>query len=98
MKEHVFRAVASPPMFMWASFQLALMNFIGQFALMLIVLVITKGKMNPIIFIASIAIVHLILVAIHKREPHMATILRNLGRVKKKTIRLDGESANKFSA
>lgn len=98
MKERVYRAVASPPMFMWASFQLSLANFIGQFSLMLIVLAITKGKFNPIFFIISIALVHLLLILIHKREPHMATILRNLGFVKSKNVRLDEGSGNKFSA
>ncbi len=98
MRERILKAVASPPMFLWASFQLSLANFIGQFALMTIALVITDGKMNPLWVMVTIIIGHLFLIGVHKKEPHMATILKNLGFLKKKTVRLDDETGKKFSA
>lgn len=98
MREPIYKAVAAPPTFLWASFQLALLNVVLNFALMAIGLVITGGNINPLLSVISIAFFHLILVYMHKKDPHMATILRNAGFCKRKTIRLDKGDGNKFSA
>ncbi len=99
MKERVLKAVASPPMFLWASFQLSIVNFITQFSLLTITMVVTDGKVNPLWFMGTMMIVHIFLIGIHKKEQHMATILKNLGFIRQKTARLDNENpGKKFSA
>ncbi|MHA1540571.1 MAG: hypothetical protein ACTSUM_00700 [Alphaproteobacteria bacterium] len=99
MKERVLKAVASPSMFLWASFQLSIMNFITQFALLTIAMVITNGKINPLWFMVTMVIGHIFLIGVHKKEQHMATMLKNLGFLKQKTARLDNENpGKKFSA
>ncbi|MBN2676258.1 MAG: hypothetical protein JXR30_03340 [Alphaproteobacteria bacterium] len=98
MREPIYKAVASPPTFLWAPLQLAILNLVFNFAIMAIVMGVTLGSVNPLIFTASITFFHLMLIYMHRKDPHMATILRNMGFVRKKTIRLDSGDGNKFSA
>ena len=77
MREPILKAVAMPPRVFWAPMTPAIVHLGVQFALMSVALVFS---INPLVFIFSIAIGHLIIVIYGTREPHLSHMLMSWGR------------------
>jgi len=78
MREPILKAVCVPPRLFWAPAALAGVNLIVQFSLMLMWTGATGKSIMP--FIATIPIVHVIIVGWGKREPHLSKMLVSWGR------------------
>ncbi len=81
MKQHVLKALANPARIFYVPYMLAIINFAVQFIIFIAIfvsgLIVSKGRMaiNPMWFLASVAIVHMILAAFSKRDPQLGQIV-----------------------
>ena len=77
MEEPILKSVAMPPRFLWAPQVPAILNMAVQMAIAFITIGIFS--INPLFNLISIVIVHLVLIAIGVREPHLSTMLQSQG-------------------
>ena len=89
MKQQVLKALANPARIFYVPYTLAVINFVVQFvAFVLIYLVGTfvfKVNIEPIIFLITLATVHLILAAFARRDPQLGQIIAaKIQRIKRK--------------
>lgn len=96
MKEPILKAVAQPIKLFWAPFLPAALNFAIQAPLMFMLIPILKT--NPIIFMGTIAIGHLICIAWGSKEPHLSTIIQAWGPMASKTHNIYPERGNKLAS
>lgn len=94
MRDYILKAVAQPPKFLFAPFELAVVNLGIQFPMLF--LGIGFAEVNPLAFIFSIALAHGLLVYGGQKEPHLATMLRAYGLTYKRTTNLYAVKGNKF--
>ena len=79
MREPILKSVAMPPRLFWAPMYMGCMNFIVQMGIMVILMGAFPGEINPLGFIFTFTIVHVILVAYGVKEPHMSKIFQSRG-------------------
>ena len=79
MKTPILKAVAMPPKIFFAPMMPAVLNCAVQMALMIALMGAFPGEINPLTFIFTFTIVHVILVVYGVREPHMSKILMSRG-------------------
>lgn len=94
MREEILRAVAQPPKILWAPMVPSLINIGIQFPMMFMGIGI--GGANPLFFVTSIIIAHVILVGLGIKEPHLSTMLQAYGQTYRKTSNLYSVKGNKF--
>lgn len=81
MKQQVLKALANPAHIFYVPYSLAVLNFIIQFLIWIVLfvasLIITKGKnpVNPMFFLLSVIIVHSIMAIYSKRDPQIGQII-----------------------
>lgn len=81
MKQQVLKALANPAHIFYVPYSLAVLNFIIQFLIWVVLfvasLIITKGKnpVNPMFFLLSVIIVHSIMAIYSKRDPQIGQII-----------------------
>lgn len=81
MKQQVLKALANPARIFYVPYTLAVINFAVQFiifiAIFLSVLIISRGResVNPLYFLISVVVVHMILAAFSKKEPQLGQII-----------------------
>jgi type IV secretory pathway VirB3-like protein len=84
MKQQVLKALANPPHLFYVPYNLAVLNFMLQFIIFIILYTVgifvlginnVNTYLNPIYFIASVCIVHMILIRFTKRDPQLGQIL-----------------------
>jgi type IV secretory pathway VirB3-like protein len=79
MKQQVLKALANPARIFYVPYTLAIINFAVQFIVFIILFVIRMilfGKdLNPLIFMASLALVHSILAIFSKKDPQLGQII-----------------------
>lgn len=90
MKQQVLKALANPPLLLYVPYNLAIGNFIFQFLVFIVLYVsglviigitspdfinVVNNVINPLYFLISVIIVHLILMRMCKRDPHIGEIL-----------------------
>ena len=83
MRQQVLKALANPPHIFYVPYSIAVLNFVVQFLIYVILLTVgmivggvTGGEfMNPLYFLLSVIIVHLILAGFSKKEPQLANII-----------------------
>ncbi len=80
MQEPILKAVAMPPRAFWAPLVPAVLNFSVQAPIMFLMI---AYEINPIVFIFTIILVHLGIVAYGVREPHLSNMLQAWGRIQK---------------
>ena len=95
MREPVLKAVASPPKILWGPFLPVLLNLGVQFPIMFVS--IGAFEINPIIFVASILLVHGIIVLWGTKEPHISSMIQALGQTYRVTKNLYKTKGNKFA-
>lgn len=81
MKQQVLKALANPSRIFYVPYNLAVINFAVQFLIFMAVfvtmLIITRGKtaIDPLFFLISVIVVHMILAAISRRDPQLGQII-----------------------
>ena len=94
MREEILKAVAQPPKVLWAPMVPSLINLGVQFPMMFIGMGL--GDVNPLLFVASIIMAHIVLVGLGIKEPHLSTMLQAYGQTYRKTLNLYSVKGNKF--
>ena len=79
MKQQVLKALANPPRIFFVPYSLAVLNFVVQFVVFIIVyvslLVFFGIEITPVIFLGSVILVHMILAIYSKKDPQLGNIL-----------------------
>lgn len=81
MRQQVLKALANPARIFYVPYTLAVINFAVQFiifiAIFLSALIVSKGRVsiNPLYFLISVCVVHMILAAFSKKDPQLGQIL-----------------------
>lgn len=76
MREPILKAVAMPPRVFWAPMVPAVANLIVQAPIMLMFIAM---QVNPLVFMGTIVLVHIIIVIYSVREPHLSNMMRSWG-------------------
>lgn len=95
MREMILKAVANPPKILWGPFLPVLLNIGLQFPIMFMAIGVLD--MNPLFFLISILIVHLIVISLGLKEPHLSTMLQAYGQSYKPTNNLYKSKGMKFA-
>lgn len=95
MRELVLKAVANPPKILWGPFLPVLLNIGLQFPLMFIA--IGVFDVNPLMFLVSIAVAHIVIIGLGAKEPHLSTMLQAFGQTHKTTTNLYKAKGMKFA-
>ncbi len=95
MREMILKAVANPPKILWGPFLPVLLNLGLQFPFMF--MAIGLFDMNPIFFLLSILIVHIIIISLGLKEPHLSTMLQAYGQTYRRTTNLYKVKGTKFA-
>jgi len=77
MRDVILKAVANPPKLFWGPVLPAALNAGLQIPFMF--MSIGLWEANPLIFIVSIAIGHLIVIALGAKDPHLSAMLQAFG-------------------
>jgi len=81
MKQQVLKALANPARIFYVPYSLAVLNFAIQFIVFIAVFMAdlvlhgTDVKIQPLYFIISVIVVHLLLIGVSKSEPQLANII-----------------------
>lgn len=95
MREMVLKAVANPPKILWGPFLPVLLNIGLQFPLMFMAIGIFD--INPLLFLVSILVVHVFIIGLGAKEPHLSTMLQAFGQTHKTTHNLYKAKGMKFA-
>lgn len=77
MREPILKAVSMPPKIFWAPFVPAVVNFAIQMGMM--AMSVAALDVNPLWWIAPIAIVHFIIAGYAWQEPHLSKMMMAYG-------------------
>ena len=84
MKQQVLKALANPSHLFYVPYSLAVLNFMVQFVIFIILYTVgifvigmenVNDYLNPLYFLISVVIVHMILAHFSKRDPQLGQIL-----------------------
>ncbi len=79
MKQQVLKALANPPRIFYVPYSLAVINFVVQFVVFIIIyvagLVFFEFDIPPVLFLLSVIFVHMILAVYSKKDPQIGQIL-----------------------
>ncbi len=79
MKQQVLKALANPPRIFYVPYSLAVLNFVVQFLVFLVIyvsaLVFFNMEVPPLLFLLSVVIVHMLLALYSRRDPQIGQIL-----------------------
>jgi len=94
MRDLILKAVAQPPKLFWAPVLPAGVNAGIQMPMMFIG--IGVGDINPLVFVFSIVLMHMAIIAAGVREPHLSAMIKAFGQTNKVSKNLYPEGGNKF--
>ena len=95
MREVILKAVANPPKILWGPFLPVMVNMGIQFPMMFMFL--GTFNINPLWFMASIILGHIVCIAMGAREPHISAMIQAYGQSANKTNNLYTVQGNKFA-
>lgn len=81
MKQQVLKALANPARIFYVPYSLAVINFAFQFIIFIIIFVISliifraDSQVDPLFFLISVCVVHMILAVFSKKEPQLGQII-----------------------
>lgn len=79
MKQQVLKALATPARIFYVPYSIAVINFLVQFILFIFIfiisLVFTGKDINPLYFLCSVFIVHMLIASVSKYEPQLGQII-----------------------
>lgn len=94
MRDIILKAVANPPKLFWGPVLPAALNAGLQVPFMFMSVGIWQA--NPLIFIMTIAIGHMIVVALGAKDPHLSGMLQAFGMTNLTSVNLYRVKGNKF--
>ena len=94
MRDVILKAVANPPKLFWGAMLPALLNAGLQIPFMF--MAIGMADANPLIFILTIVLGHLVVVGFSAKEPHLSGMLQAFGATNLKSTNLYKVKGNKF--
>ena len=94
MRDMILKAVAQPPKLFWAPVLPAAVNAGLQMPMMFIGIGI--GDINPLLFVTTIVLSHMVIMAAGVREPHLSAMIQAFGQTNKVSKNLYKERGNKF--
>lgn len=74
----IYQAVAQPKQFLWAPFEMAIVNIILSIAVMLLCIAVLS--ITPFFSLIPLLIGHVFLIGAGARNPHLTTILQASGK------------------
>ena len=92
MKQKVLKALANPARIFYVPYSLAVINFALQFIVFIILFVLglvlygIDGWINPLYFLVSVCVVHMILALYSKKDPQLGQIISAKIQLLKKKI------------
>ncbi len=80
MKQQVLKALANPAHIFYVPYSLAVLNFAVQFIIFMIIFLVVliddwQNTLNPLWFLVSVIVVHMILAFFAKKEPQLGQII-----------------------
>lgn len=90
LKTDVFMVIAMPKQFLWAPFEMAIINIILSVAVMLIAIAVLG--VTPFVALIPLIIGHLVLIGLGTRNPHLTTTLQAAGKYPGRRRNLSGVS------
>ncbi|MCL2338780.1 MAG: hypothetical protein FWC51_02385 [Proteobacteria bacterium] len=81
MKQQVLKALANPARIFYVPYSIAVLNFAIQFIIFIAIFMVdliihgTDVKIQPLYFIISVIMVHILLIGVSKSEPQLANII-----------------------
>jgi len=78
MRQQVLKALANPPRIFYVPYSLAVLNFVLQFMIFIVIYVVFlffKIEIPPLFFLLSVIFVHMILAFYSKADPQIGQIL-----------------------
>ena len=94
MQEQILKAVAVPVRILWAPAVPALINFGLQVPFLFMWLAMQK---NPLLFLVTLPIGHIIIIAYSTKEPHLSNMIKANGPFFIKTRSIYSTKGNKFA-
>ena len=94
MREPILKAVANPPKIFWGPVLPVMMNLGIQFPIMFMFM--GTFDVNPLWFIVSIVLMHIVIVALGARDPHMSAMIQAFGDSRHKSTNVYKEKGDKF--
>lgn len=95
MRVPIFKAVAAPPRLLFAPFIIATANLGIQFPIMFMFIGI--GGFNPIIFVTTIVLAHILIILWGIKEPHISLMAKAFGPMSVPSTNLYKCKGNKFA-
>ena len=95
MREMILKAVANPPKILWGPFLPTILNMGVQFPIMF--MFIGTVNANPLFFMITIVIGHIISIALGAKEPHISAMIQAYGQSAKSSTNLYKVKGNKFA-
>jgi type IV secretory pathway VirB3-like protein len=93
MKQQVLKALANPARIFYVPYNLAILNFVAQFLVFMVIFIvdlsintIDANSNLMIVFLASVCLVHFILMFYSKKEPQLMQIILSKISILKKFI------------
>lgn len=78
LKADIYSVVAAPKQFLWAPFEMAIINIIAAIAIML--LCIAVFGLTPFLSLIPLVVGHAALIGLGTRNPHLTTTLQAMGK------------------
>jgi len=79
MKQQVLKALANPPRIFYVPYYLAVLNFIVQFLVFIVIyvlgLTVLDFEIQPLFFLLSVIVVHMLLAIYSRRDPQIGQII-----------------------
>jgi hypothetical protein len=75
LRAAIYQSVATPKQFLWAPFELAMINIV--MSIMIMILCIAVFMITPFFAIIPLVVGHIILVGSGTRNPHLVTTLQS---------------------
>lgn len=79
MKQQVLKALANPPRIFYVPYYLAVLNFILQFIVFIVIyvfaLLVYNFIIDPLFFLVSVIVVHIILATYSQSDPQIGQII-----------------------
>lgn len=75
MRQQVLKALANPARIFYVPYTLAVLNFLFQFLLFIVLYVLSGFKLEPLYFLVVVIITHSIMAFFSKKEPQLGQII-----------------------
>ena len=95
MKEAILKSVSKPMMLFYAPFLPAIVNIVVQFIIMMFIFLLTQ-KGEAVFIIVSIVFIHLFLIYVGKKDPHISNMIISYFNTPRLTKNIVKEKGNKF--